>query len=398
MRIPEEYDVLASIHGMSTGHIVLQYSHRRAGIDSHLRTYLVDAATGGGALISNDLPSIKFIGQERYIATFSDPYPRLGGASDGMERVGRQEAVMRYRTPTTILTTLAALACSSDQDSNGTETRKPVETIGELSTADPLWRVAPEPTLVLGELEGPDAYLFSQIRGATRLSTGTVVVLDGASSQLRAFSAVGAHLWTAGGPGEGPGEMRNPTHLETLPGDTLQVQDGLSRIRYAADGTLIAHERLATADLQEFGRYYASECAVPSFVGDHVLACSGGFDATQPPREEGPWRGETELALLPWSLDSIAHLGVFLKEVGWAMPFEAPPRLPERLVVWGGRDGICLPAHVPEGDLRGGRMAAEAGGGGWLGGRGTDLRPCRRPGAPRSDHPHPECSSASHRG
>lgn len=77
MRIPEEYDILASIHGMSTGHIVLQYSHRRAGIDSHLRTYVVDAATGGGALISNDLPSIKFIGQERYIATFSDPYPRL---------------------------------------------------------------------------------------------------------------------------------------------------------------------------------------------------------------------------------------------------------------------------------------------------------------------------------
>jgi len=77
MRIPEEYDVLTAIHGTPTGHIVLQYSHRRAGIDTRLRTYLVDAATGGGVLISSDLPSIKFIGREGYIATFSDPYPRL---------------------------------------------------------------------------------------------------------------------------------------------------------------------------------------------------------------------------------------------------------------------------------------------------------------------------------
>lgn len=257
---------------------------------------------------------------------------------------------MRYRTPTTILTTLAALACSSDQDSDGTETRNPVEMIGELSQADPLWQVAPEPTLVLGELEGPDAYLFSRIRGATRLSIGTVVVLDGASSQLRAFSSGGAHLWTAGGPGEGPGEMRNPTHIETLPGDTLQVQDGLSRIRYAADGALIAHERLAVGDLQRFGRYYASECSVPSFVGDRVIACTGNdMDLSGRPREAGPWRLEDELAVLPWTLDSIDRLGVFLKEVGWAVPFEGLPRLPEQLVVLSGGMGYEPPPMARKG-------------------------------------------------
>ena len=67
--------------------------------------------------------------------------------------------------------------------------------------------------------------------------------------------------------------------------------------------------------LVRFGRYFASECPVPGFVGDQVLACSGsGFDASQAPRETGPWRGETELALLPWNLESIARLGVFMKE------------------------------------------------------------------------------------
>ena len=245
----------------------------------------------------------------------------------------------------TLLALLPAISCFQDRDPDprgpdSAGTRNDIGAGQGLASTDTIWSIDPEPTLVLGRLEGPDAHLFSQIRGAARLSTGTIVVLDGASRQLRAFSPDGTHLWTAGGPGEGPGEMRNPTHLETLPGDTLQVQDGISRIRYAADGTLIAHERLATANLMRFGRYYASECAVPSFVGDQVIACSGGFDA---PRDEGPWRGETELALLPWNLDSIAHLGVFLKEEAWALPFEGDPRLPERLVVWGGGMGYASP-------------------------------------------------------
>ena len=153
---------------------------------------------------------------------------------------------MRYRIPISIL---AVLACSSDHDSDSTETRNPFEDDGELSQADPSWQIDPEPALVLGLLEGPEQHLFSQICGATRLTTGTIVMLDGASRQLPAFSPDGAHVWTAGGPGEGPGEMRSPTHLERLPGDTLQVQDGIARIRYASDGTLIAHDRLAVGDL-----------------------------------------------------------------------------------------------------------------------------------------------------
>ena len=247
------------------------------------------------------------------------------------------------------------MSCFQDRESDpqgrdSSEIQSDFEAGQGLQSADPLWRIAPEPTLVLGELEGPDAYLFSQIRGATRLSTGTVVVLDGASSQLRAFSPDGAHLWTAGGPGEGPGEMRNPTHLETLPGDTLQVQDGLSRIRYAADGTLIAHERLVVGDLQRFGRYYASECSVPSFVGDRVIACTGtDFDPADMPREAGPWRLEDELAVLPWTLDSIDRLGVFLKEAGWAVPFEGLPRLPEQLVVLSGGMGYAPPPMARKG-------------------------------------------------
>lgn len=231
------------------------------------------------------------------------------------------------------LATLAVLACIADDNPDSQVPRE----IGAPASTDTIWQIKPEPALVLGQFEEQMEQQFYQIRGAVRLSTGVVVVLDGGSRELRAFSPDGTHLWTAGGPGDGPGELRNPVHLEKLPGDILQVQDGVARIRYGLDGSVVAHEQLAVADLLEFGQYYAWECPLPSFVGDHVLACSGsGFDAMQFPREAGPWRGEAELALLPWSLDSIAGLGTFLVEEAWALRPEQPLVIPEGIVVTGG--------------------------------------------------------------
>ena len=42
-----------------------------------LRTYLLDAATGHGALISEDLPQIREIAGGRMVVAWDDPYPRL---------------------------------------------------------------------------------------------------------------------------------------------------------------------------------------------------------------------------------------------------------------------------------------------------------------------------------
>ena len=243
---------------------------------------------------------------------------------------------MRYPIPIAIFVTLTALSCTPDHDSDGASVRDDSEATPGPAPADTIWRIEPEPALILGLSDELEEQQFYRIRGAVRLSTGVVVVLDGASRELRAFSPDGTHLWTAGGPGDGPGEMRDPIHLERLSGDNLQVQDWISRIRYGPDGGVIAHEQLAVANLLEFGQYYAWECPVPSFVGDRVLACSGGgFDATQIPREAGPWRGETELALLPWNLDSISGLGTFLMEEAWALRPEQPLVLPEEIALVG---------------------------------------------------------------
>ncbi len=250
--------------------------------------------------------------------------------------------LVRRGTATLLLAVLPAISCSQGSESgthdpDAAGTRNDSASVQRPPPADTIWRIEPEPALILGQFEERMEQQFYQIRGAVRLSTGVVVVLDGASRELRAFSSDGTHLWTAGGPGDGPGELRNPVHLEKLPGDILQVQDGVARIRYGADGSVIAHERLAVADLLEFGQYYAWECPLPSFVGDQVLACAGsGFDAAQFPREAGPWRGEAELALLSWSLDSIAGLGTFLVEEAWALRPEQPLVIPEGIVVTGG--------------------------------------------------------------
>ena len=247
--------------------------------------------------------------------------------------------------PNTIFVIVAALACSADHDTDGAGVRNGEAVEGSAPT-DTIWRIESEPALVLGQFEEVEEQQFHQIRGAVRLSTGVVVVLDGASRELRAFSPAGTHLWTAGGPGDGPGELRNPGHLEKLPGDILQVQDGVARIRYGPDGSVIADEQLPVAELSRFGQYYAWECPLPSFVGDRVLACAGGgFDARRIPREAGPWRGEAELALLPWSLDSIAALGTFLMEEAWALRPEQPLVLPEGIALVGGGSmlGLAFP-------------------------------------------------------
>ncbi len=250
---------------------------------------------------------------------------------------------MKHHLPIGIVATLAALACSPDRDPDAAGARNNSEAVQGSPPTDTIWQIEPEPAPVLGQFEEQEEQQFYQIRSAVRLSTGVVVVLDGASRELRAFSPDGTHLWTTAGPGDGPGELRNPVHLEKLPGDILQVQDGVARIRYGPDGSVVSHEQLAAANLLEFGQYHAWDCPLPSFVGDRVLACAGsGFDAANSPREAGPWRGETELALLPWNLDSIAALGTFLVEEAWALRSEQPLVLPEEITVVGRVSGLGL--------------------------------------------------------
>ena len=57
------------------------------------------------------------------------------------------------------------------------------------------WKVAPEPVMTLGTRDCPVEQQFQRLGEVTRLSDGTVVVLEIEDAQLRAFDPSGGLLW-----------------------------------------------------------------------------------------------------------------------------------------------------------------------------------------------------------
>lgn len=88
---------------------------------------------------------------------------------------------------------------------------------------EPAWRVAAEPTLEIGGLGSSEE--FFEIRDLVRLSDGRIAVLNGGSSSVRVYDADGEPVDEVGGPGDGPGELRDPSSLDVWGADTLAVWD-----------------------------------------------------------------------------------------------------------------------------------------------------------------------------
>lgn len=87
------------------------------------------------------------------------------------------------------------------------------------------WRIGPEPTVSIGELEGEEPYMLHRVFDAARLSDGRIVVANYGFSEVRVFDAAGTHLASAGGTGEGPGEFRSLWRVAPWPGDSILAWD-----------------------------------------------------------------------------------------------------------------------------------------------------------------------------
>ena len=92
-------------------------------------------------------------------------------------------------------------------------------------TRIPIWRVDPEPMLVIGQLDGPEEYLFQAVQAGMLLSDGTTVVLNSLNGlfEIRYFDSAGIHLTTVGRWGEGPWEFHFVRGVHPLPGDSVLV-------------------------------------------------------------------------------------------------------------------------------------------------------------------------------
>ena len=87
------------------------------------------------------------------------------------------------------------------------------------------WEISIEPTLSIGTLDGEEAYQLFQVRTATRLADGRVLVANGGTSEIHVFDASGTHLDTWGREGEGPGEFTRLSSVGPWPGDSLMAWD-----------------------------------------------------------------------------------------------------------------------------------------------------------------------------
>lgn len=72
-----EHDWLSFLHSVSSGHFVVQYHRYRRREPVGLTTYLIDANTGIGASLGDDVPAIAAVYDGGFVAVFQEPYPRL---------------------------------------------------------------------------------------------------------------------------------------------------------------------------------------------------------------------------------------------------------------------------------------------------------------------------------
>ncbi|HEX6750408.1 MAG TPA: hypothetical protein VF092_24150 [Longimicrobium sp.] len=142
---------------------------------------------------------------------------------------------MRYSPLRRALLPLAALGAAACATADGPGARIAVRDSAGVEIVENagggLWkageglRLSARPVLEIGGIEGEEGSDLYLVRGAVRLGDGRIVVADGASAQLRFYSAGGRHLAAAGRSGDGPGEFRDLAAVGRAEGDTVLAYD-----------------------------------------------------------------------------------------------------------------------------------------------------------------------------
>ena len=116
------------------------------------------------------------------------------------------------------------------------------------------WRVGAGGVLI-GGIEGDDAYVFGDIAGLGVARDGRIYVADGQAKEVRVFSPDGAFLTRFGRSGEGPGEFRAIDALVVARDGTVIVRDpqGFRITRFEPDGTYRSSFRLQRPFMQFAG-------------------------------------------------------------------------------------------------------------------------------------------------
>ena len=152
--------------------------------------------------------------------------------------------------------------CAADESSDGATMR--IDTVAGIprvtNEGDGVWRDGEawrigEDGVLIGGVEGDDAYVFGDIAGLGVAADGTIYVADGQAKEVRAFSPDGAFRARFGRSGEGPGEFRAIDALVVARDGTVIVRDpqGFRITRFGPDGTYRSSFRLQRPFMQFAG-------------------------------------------------------------------------------------------------------------------------------------------------
>ncbi|MDH5385785.1 MAG: 6-bladed beta-propeller [Candidatus Aminicenantes bacterium] len=116
-----------------------------------------------------------------------------------------------------------------------------------------------EEELSIGEAEGREEYMFSQIRSIAVDDVGRIYVLDAREAHVEVFDQDRSYIRTIGRKGQGPGELSFPLSLFITPQNELVVEDFNSRLAFFSlegefkKNLLIAKVRLVRIDIDSEG-------------------------------------------------------------------------------------------------------------------------------------------------
>ncbi|MCY4574975.1 MAG: 6-bladed beta-propeller, partial [Gemmatimonadetes bacterium] len=156
-------------------------------------------------------------------------HPPTGQFRTGAGAAGEDRTM---RTRFLLLTTPFILAaCASDADPSSDGPDVVTETIGDTTVVRTLsgsvW--GGEATLVpevsIGELDGPEEYLFGWIFSIAVDDDHNVYVFDYQAQHVGVFDSEGDHVRTLGRQGEGPGEFNRAEAIALLPDGRLVVRN-----------------------------------------------------------------------------------------------------------------------------------------------------------------------------
>ena len=122
-------------------------------------------------------------------------------------------------------------ACETETESSVSEPEVIVETMGDTTVVRTLsgsvWGA--EATLVpevsIGELDGPEEYLFGRVSSIAVDDDRTVYAFDRQAQHVLVYDSLGTYVQTLGRPGEGPGEFSRAEAIALLPDGRLVVRN-----------------------------------------------------------------------------------------------------------------------------------------------------------------------------